>query len=189
VAAFDAAHDQLVVFGGQHDLGPGQFRPFLDDTWVLQTGAGDRWVDVSNEVGRPPARVFAAGGLDEASDQLVVYGGQNTDILGDTWALSLAATVAVGPDAGAPGLRLAPEHANPVLGDVRVSLTLPAAGAGSLDLLDVSGRLIRSARLDGMGPGTHAVTLARRADVAPGIYFARLRQGGVERQLRLAVIR
>ena len=70
-----------------------------------------------------------------------------------------------------------------------MSVSLPAAGFGSLDLLDVGGRLVHSVRTDGLSAGTHSLMLARGEELRPGIYFVRLRHAGAERGLRLAVLR
>src|SRR6266516_3158263 len=154
-------------------------------------------------------RQGASFSYDASRDVAWLYGGLDSTnhSLGDVWKVDLSGaptaspvtTAATTPAARAfqaaaydpvPGrLELASRGANPVAGDVTLSFSLPAQGAGSLDLLDVSGRLVRSARTDGLSPGTHALTLASHRELRAGIYFARLRHAGRERALRLVVLR
>jgi hypothetical protein len=70
-----------------------------------------------------------------------------------------------------------------------VRVTLPAAGSPALlELLDVSGRVRASMRL--AGPlHEQAVGLAPEGGLAPGVYFARLRQGSRAARARLTVLR
>jgi len=77
----------------------------------------------------------------------------------------------------APTLRVTGGH--PAGRTLRLSYELPHAGPVALGLYDITGR--RWARLvDGWQPaGRHAVTVARPA-LPAGVYFARLRAGGVE---------
>ena len=85
-----------------------------------------------------------------------------------------------------PGLMLATVAA--ARGEARVRLSLTAAGPAVLELLDVSGRT--RARTDLEGPLTaHEVTLASARTLAPGLYFARLRQHGVVATARVTLLR
>jgi hypothetical protein len=57
-----------------------------------------------------------------------------------------------------------------------------------LELVDVTGRVVRAIRLDAGSTGVQTVALARRGEIRPGVYFVRLRQGSEERRLRVAVL-
>jgi hypothetical protein len=85
-----------------------------------------------------------------------------------------------------PGLALAFAGPNPARGDrVAFRFTLPDGGAGTLELFDVSGRIVRRATVTGAS-GT--VELARGRTLAPGLYWARLTHAGarVVRRICLA---
>jgi len=76
---------------------------------------------------------------------------------------------------------------NPSAGVMAVSFSLPAAGRASVDLCDVSGRVVEHRASDYVA-GTHVVALSPRA-IAPGMYWVRIRYAGSQFQKRVAVIR
>jgi hypothetical protein len=90
---------------------------------------------------------------------------------------------------GAARLALGPVQPNPARARVAVGFTLPAAGAVTLEVLDVRGRRVaapleqawRAAGPQTVGIGTGAL--------APGVYFVRLGYAGERRTARLAVVR
>src|SRR5439155_1335492 len=137
-------------------------------------------------------RQGASFSYDAARDVAWLYGGEDSTFtsLGDMWQVSLAGVPAVAPVAAArdDDLQLAPAAAPFTRGDLAVRVTLPGPGAGTLDLFDVSGRLTRRVRIDGVPSGTHTVKLAGRGELRAGIYFARLRRAAAERRLRLVVL-
>jgi len=99
--------------------------------------------------------------------------------------------VAVDPipvDAGAVWLAASP---NPAAGACTIDFVLPAAGPASLELFAVNGRRLVARDLGALGAGRHRIVLDldRRTGFAPGVYVARLRQGGAEHAVRLAVVR
>ena len=67
-------------------------------------------------------------------------------------------------------------------------VTLPAAGAASLDLLDVSGRRLDTVDLSGLGAGEHTVSF-KAAQRQPGMYWARLSQGDHMLSSKVALFR
>jgi hypothetical protein len=95
------------------------------------------------------------------------------------------ATTDVAPEE-ATGLRLAAMSGGRHAAEVRV--TLPAGPTAVLELLDVSGRVWANLRL--AGPlHEQAVGLVPEAELAAGVYFARLRQGARTASTRLTVLR
>ena len=78
--AFDAAHHQVVLFGGVQSDGT-----LLGDTWVWD---GAMWTKMTPPVS-PPARVAAMITYDEARGEVVLFGGANGGgqvvALNDTW--------------------------------------------------------------------------------------------------------
>jgi hypothetical protein len=85
-------------------------------------------------------------------------------------------------------LGLVNESGNPARGGLTFTCTLTGASPGRLELYDVSGRRLRSRRLDGSA-GPRRVVLARSGDLPSGVLFARLAQGEQERWLRIVVAR
>ena len=74
---FDAAREQVVLFGGQEDSGAA-----VADTWSWD---GTDWIQLS-DMG-PSPRVAAAIAYDAAREQVVLVGGFGTDITStETWA-------------------------------------------------------------------------------------------------------
>ena len=74
-------------------------------------------------------------------------------------------------------------------GLLRARITLPSAGRALLQLLDISGRILRSQDVSGLGPGEHIVVVADEGRVPPGLYFIRLVKDRAQRVVRLAVVR
>jgi hypothetical protein len=75
------------------------------------------------------------------------------------------------------GLR--PVSPNPFRGSATLEFGLAAAGSAELSVYSVDGRLVRSLASGACAAGSHRLTWNGRddhgAEVAPGIYFARLR--------------
>jgi hypothetical protein len=90
-------------------------------------------------------------------------------------------------------LRLAPNQPNPVNGGTAISFDLPRAQRSSLAVFDLRGRLVRTLVDQDLAAGPHRVQWdghdAAGVPVASGIYFARLRAGGEQRQQRMVVVR
>lgn len=96
-------------------------------------------------------------------------------------------TVAV-EDADAPEFRLA-IGPQPLRFQARVSFALPAAGAFSLRIYDVAGRVVSTLAFGRWPAGRHELAWSAAA-LEAGVYFARARlEGHGERALRLVVAR
>jgi hypothetical protein len=91
----------------------------------------------------------------------------------------LAPVVAVQGAAGAPGVPHLELIGAPDAPRVRVRFALPAGGHVTLDVLDVSGRLVRRLVDSRRAEGTHDEEWERPFAV-PGVYFLRLRVDGRE---------
>ncbi len=78
---------------------------------------------------------------------------------------------------------------NPTRGRaLMIHFTLSNAAPATLELLDVAGRRIVRSDVGSLGAGRHALDLHRGGRLAPGLYLARLRQGGVVRVARVVVL-
>jgi len=77
---------------------------------------------------------------------------------------------------------------SPVSNEVSVEFALPADAPASISLYDVAGRLI-SRRDVTRAPGEYAAVVAGGSELASGVYFVRLEQGGATREGRVVVIK
>ncbi len=55
-----------------------------------------------------------------------------------------------------------------------VTVALPRTGPASFEMFDVSGRRLAGQRLDGLGAGTHELSLRPSVPLRPGVHFVRL---------------
>jgi uncharacterized protein (TIGR03437 family) len=92
VMAYDSAHGQVVLFGGQGYSGGATN---LNDTWVWD---GTNWTQESPQ-NSPPIRNSPAMAYDSAHDQVVLFGGEDYD---DTWLWDGANWTQVFPMTGPP---------------------------------------------------------------------------------------
>jgi len=91
------------------------------------------------------------------------------------------------PLVAAGGLALAAPAPNPVRTSLVLRFTLPDDRPARLELFDVSGRRVRAAEARGAGP--HVRRFDDLGDLAPGLYLARLSQGGASRTTRFVRVR
>ncbi len=127
-------------------------------------------------------------------------------IAGDAWGQSLALALPkmafavlapfsyVGVPVSRPAavLELSAPWPNPTRGASRLSFTLPAPASGSLAILDVAGRTVRTLARGTLEAGLHTVAWdgadASGRTAAPGLYFARLSTTLGSRTTRIAVV-
>lgn len=90
-------------------------------------------------------------------------------------------TGVVGVGSGPPNaaLRIRGVGPNPSHGAVCVTFAAARGVPVLLRLMDVAGRVVDSATLQGPGPGDQSVTLGVRAALAPGVYLVRMAQGAL----------
>jgi len=73
---------------------------------------------------------------------------------------------------------------NPSAGDPVVTFSLASGERATLEMFDLSGRLVLSREVGSLGAGTQSVRLAGSGRLAAGVYAVRLRQG-----LKIATVR
>jgi hypothetical protein len=78
---------------------------------------------------------------------------------------------------------------NPAARELTASFTLPSAASATLELLDLAGRRVSEHRVGSLGPGRHALRLGDGRQLAPGVYWLRLTQGGRALTARGVVVR
>jgi hypothetical protein len=119
-------------------------------------------------------RTVAAGG--RYAYQLVVPSRRGEVVGGEVW-VDVPSVVGVTP-APQVAFTLNPVQPNPLVDRFVVSFALASAEAARLDLLDLSGRRLRSREVGSLGAGAHQVELGSARDFRPGMYFVRLSQSG-----------
>lgn len=94
------------------------------------------------------------------------------------------------PDSAPRGLAIASVWPNPVRASLSLGITLPSSGRVELELLDVSGRVVATSSPGVLAPGRHTLSFDREvAQLAPGIYHARLRHSSGSVSRRVVVTR
>ena len=92
VAAYDAANDRMLVFGGYD--GVSDSTGLAHDVWALSLGASPAWTQVL-PAGTPPAgRVGMVGGFDPTNSVFYVFGGTGLDDSSELWKLTLGGSPA-----------------------------------------------------------------------------------------------
>ena len=78
---------------------------------------------------------------------------------------------------------------NPTSGPLAVAFTLPSTARATLDVLDVTGRRVRSRTFEAPAVGRQRLSFGDDGALAPGLYFVRLRQEQRTALTRVAVVR
>lgn len=124
---------------------------------------------------------------DDAAPILSFYKLAAVDFNGNVSIYSLAP-----PDVtGVPEdeLALALRVISPVSDEVWVEFVLPTTAPANIKLYDVAGRLIVESTVSPSTPGEHRAVLTSGSDIASGVYFIHLEQGGETRVGRVVVLR
>jgi hypothetical protein len=74
-------------------------------------------------------------------------------------------------------LALAGMRPNPATGPLNVAFSLPSSDPARLEMIDISGRVVRTRDVGNMGAGHHLVALGQGNELSAGIYWLRLSQG------------
>jgi hypothetical protein len=112
-------------------------------------------------------------------------------VLGVSGTFAIEAVVAAGdPRSARLALAVRGPMPDPASGGrLSVEFALRDDSPASLELVDVSGRVLTSKQVGMLGPGTHGLDVSESGPLRPGIYFLRLAQGGSEVRARAAIIR
>ncbi len=104
--------------------------------------------------------------------------------------LLAAPSTGVEEESGTAEFALRGPSPNPSRGDrLEVSFRLVDAAPAELVLFDVGGRRVASREVGALGAGSHVVDMAADRPIEPGIYFARLSQGGRAQVIKVTVTR
>jgi hypothetical protein len=93
------------------------------------------------------------------------------------------------PPPAAARLMLEEVRPNPTRGAFDVRYELGSSAPASLAMMDLAGRIVATRDLAELGPGAHHLQFTAPGDIAPGIYWLRLRQDGRIASSRIAVVR
>ncbi len=158
---------------------------------------GASW-SLQSALGQPTATQWATG-VGQISDALVAPDGsiwyvrQGVNYAPNTGQVRIIRYTGTLDAPGRPAVALdfSPARPNPSHGTTRFAFTLPISGRAELALLDPSGRRVRTLLNGSFGAGSHDALWDgcddRGARLAAGLYFARLRTGGVVRVQRVAL--
>jgi hypothetical protein len=101
--------------------------------------------------------------------------------------LSPVAPVTGIEDAAPLTLALATVSPNPSRGAFALRFVLAGEGTAEMDVLDISGRRLHQEKLGALSAGAHEWHMSGEA-LPPGVYLARLTQGGATRTARVVVL-
>jgi hypothetical protein len=79
-AVYDPLRRRMILFGGR---GLGDI--LFNDTWAFDL-ASDTWTRLEDGSAAPSARYASAAVFDEATDRMILYGGDRSGALNDVWA-------------------------------------------------------------------------------------------------------
>ena len=214
--AFDDARHRVLLFGGQLST-PLDYRP-LDDLWALELdqpvpaavslASADaspgsvrlRWWSalrtgtVATLESRRAETVWTSV-AEIASDGQGMFSYQDTNVVpGERVGYRLASRGTPWPTSevwvtvpARPVLALAGGRPNPSSGPPRIVFTLGGADPARLELFDLGGRRLESLEVGALGAGEHSLPIG--SGLSPGVYVARLTQGGRALTARLAITR
>lgn len=189
-AVYDAAGDRMIVFGGD-DVGNAYGT--LNDTWALALDGNTHWVPLAPGGAIPEPRYGHAAAIDPVHARMFVNGGRvgpDNYFTNETRVLSWGTVVDAPPARPAVSALALSASPNPARGETTIEFTLPRAGAVSLGIHDVTGRLVCTLATGSRAAGTHRLRWDGRAAsgerVAPGLYFCRLRSGSESATRKLA---
>ena len=86
-------------------------------------------------------------------------------------------------------LAIEPIRPNPSVGALAVTFTLPGSDDAALELLDLAGRRHAARQVGSLGTGRKTVEFPEVSRLSPGLYLARLSQGGRSLSVKFCVMR
>src|SRR5207245_4857714 len=128
-ARYDAGRDRMFLFGGYSYDGTSHY---MNDVWSLPMASGAAWELLAPSGALPAGRDDHEAIYDSAHDRMVVFAGNGSMNLDDTWSLAWNGPVSVTP--GRSRIVLAVRAwPNPATLSAAIEFRLPRA-AGDVDL-------------------------------------------------------
>ena len=181
-AAYDPVGDRLLIVGGRNGT------QYLNDVWELRFGQPLEWRRIEHAANLAPRETN--GVYDAATRRFIVFGGNDaTTVYRDTWALLVVATADVPVSGRGVSIALDGAQPNPARRDLRIAFSLPDGQPARLDLIDLTGRRVRTLEVGSLGAGRHQVDIASGTLLAPGLYFARLSRAGETLTAKVCIAR
>jgi hypothetical protein len=183
---YDAANNRVTMFGGQTMLG------VTNEAWVFDLWT-KQWTQLS-PAGTPPSQRSAAAAIyDPSNDRMVIFGGIDTVVRNDVWALEDLSGTGTGVGDAPSALVLKPNYPNPFNPSTTIEYALPQRGHVTLRIHDVRGKLVRSL-VDGFeGAGVRRIVWDGRDErgvaVASGVYLCRIDAAGTTRTRKMTLIK
>lgn len=167
---YDAGNHRVTIFGGQTPSN-------ANDVWVFDLWT-ELWTQLSPGGTPPSARYGAAGIHDPAHDRMIVFGGFDTAMRNDVWALEDLSGTSTAVTPAARAASLLPNHPNPFNPNTTIRFEMAARGDAALRIYDARGRAVRTLFAGVAGAGVTSLTWNGRDDagraVGSGVYFYRL---------------
>jgi hypothetical protein len=169
---------------------------FVHEPWVLNPANPAAAATTGDNVRDNVEQVVVAG----AAGEYRVRVGHKGALAGGAQDYSIVASGELGPSglvgvagrAGAAAFALLGASPNPSGGPTRFDFALAARGEVAFDVLDLSGRRVRSLGRHVFGPGRHGLEWDGRAhdgaSLPAGVYFVRGEANGAVRVTRLAIV-
>lgn len=182
---YDSVNDALVVFGGA-------ISPSLTDhdAWRLSLAGTPAWTQLL-PTGPSPTDVAQSSAVYDPGDTRMVI---HSPYFGTpkTWAIDFPPAplppVSVPPvatsDFAISSVLIAGSHAMPM-----VSLRLGGTSPARLRVFDIQGRAAVTRAIDGLGAGSHRVSVPELAGLPSGVYAMRLEQAGRVASARAVIAR
>jgi hypothetical protein len=182
---YDAANHRATVFGG---LGLSS----SNETWVFDLWT-NAWTLLSPSGTPPSARYGSAGIYDGANDRMIVFGGFDTAVRNDVWAIEDLSGTFTGAAIAPASLTLHPNHPNPFNPLTTIRFEVPAHGRVSLRVYDVRGKLVRTLVDAAVDAGAQRVVWDGRdaagVPAGSGVYFYRLDGAGQSRTRKMVLLK
>jgi hypothetical protein len=159
-------------------------------TWQLPGGAGSRAeVEKMSEASgwSVVGEVFADGSGLATFEDTAVSAGQHCGYrlrMGDTYA----AEVWVDVPTAATALRVLGAQPNPAR-RIALAFSLASNSPAKLQVYDLRGRLVAERKLEGLGSGSHVLSLPEAEGLGSGLYVVRLIQDGASATQRVTILR
>jgi len=182
---YDELNNRGTVFGGQGVASN-------NEAWVFDLWT-NKWTLLAPTGTPPSARWGSAGIYDPANDRMIIFGGYDTGMKNDVWALEDLSGTTTGAPPLASALVLHPNMPNPFNPTTTIRFEMPVAGDVTLTVYDVRGTRVRTLVRESRAEGTHAVTWDGRNDrgeqVGSGVYLYRLDAAGTSQTRKMVLLK
>lgn len=183
---YDAANHRSTIFGG--DTGAGK----SNEVWLF-----DLWTDeftLMMPAGTPPSeRDGAVAVYDGALDRMVVFGGKDTDVSSEVWALNDLSDTPTSASATPARATLHQNVPNPFNPTTTIDFELAARGHATLRVFNARGQLVHTLVDEVRDAGPHTVVWDGRdaggTRVSSGVYFCQLDGDGVRASRKMVLLK